>query len=328
MLDRGITLTGLDGANPLGFLAALGTLQVLDYRARQRGTALPRLSWANDGCWRPTVHGVPSMDTLIGEVVEDLASWADNPCLLLAYDESGEELLDPREPTVKATRDLKPRPGAMRAFLDGLARGAEATASASAPPELRRSLDMAAAYGSELIQDNNGNTKPTAFHFTAGQQQFLKAVADLQSGVTAEDFEEALIGPWRRESTLPNMSWDSTNARLYALRANNPSGDKKTTIAGADWLAYVGLATLPSFPRGSRLATTGVAGGWKDSAFTWPIWTCRATRRVVGSLVATPDAGKLTPVRRRELGIAAVFTSRIARTDQGGYGSFSPADVR
>jgi hypothetical protein len=180
----------------------------------------------------------------------------------------------------------------MRAFLEDLAKRSALRQSLTHRLELRRALDTAAAYGNEFVQDNNGNTKPTAFHFTAGQQQFMKAVSDLQAGVTAADLSEALVGPWRRESTLPNMSWDATNARLYALRATNPSGDKKTTVAGADWLAFVGLGALPSFPSGNRLLTTGIKGGWKDSAFGWVVWTRPATYRVVGSLLRS---AALTP---------------------------------
>jgi hypothetical protein len=192
---------------------------------------------------------------------------------------------------------------------------------------LRRALDTAAAYGSELIQDNSGNTKPTAFHFTAGQQQFMKAVSELQLGVVDADLREALVGPWLRESTLPNMSWDSTNARFYALRATNPSGDKKTTVAGADWLAFMGLGLLPSFPRGGRLMTTCIKGGWKDSQFTWPVWEGPSTRRVASSIIRAAGLKELSPGERRARCIPAVFTSSISRSEQGGYGSFSPAEV-
>jgi hypothetical protein len=322
-----LVLTGLDGSNPLAFLAALGVLRVLDYRARQYARPIPKLSWVDDGCWRPVLLGPPGVDAVIGEVIEDKATWSNDPAFLLAYDESGEMLLDPRDSRRKATRDLKPRPDAMRAFLDGLASRTSWQCSPSELPLLRRALDTAAAYGSELVQDNNGNTKPTAFHFTAGQQQFMKAVSELQVGVDDADLREALVGPWLRESTLPNMSWDSTNARFYALRATNPSGDKKTTVAGADWLAFIGLGLLPSFPREGRLMTTCIKGGWKNSQFTWPVWEGPCTRRVASSIIRAARLRELSPGERRARGIAAVFTSSISRSEQGGYGSFSPAEV-
>jgi hypothetical protein len=38
----------------------------------------------------------------------------------------------------------------------------------------RSTSDIAASFFFELVQDNNGKTKPTALHFTAGQQPFLR----------------------------------------------------------------------------------------------------------------------------------------------------------
>lgn len=327
MSDSTVTLTGLDGANPLAFLAALGVLRTLDHRASLQQRPPPRLSWIDEGCWRPVLHGPPTLDAIIGEILEDKSTWADDPAFLLAYDETGERLVDPRIDGTKITRDLKPKPSAMREFLESLA----ARASSKTPTEevlpLHRALETAAAYGSELIQDNNGNTKPTAFHFTAGQQQFMKAVAELQAGVESADLKEALAGPWMRGSTLPNMSWDATNARLYALRATNPSGEKKTSIAGADWLAFIGLAALPAFPIRDRLQTTGVKGGWKDSVFTWPTWDGRITWRVARCLCRTRKVADLPAEQRKARGIVGVFSSSISRSDQGGYGSFAPARV-
>lgn len=323
-----LTLTGLDGANPLAFLAALGVLRVLDHRARHYQRPLPKLSWVDDGAWRPVIHGCTNIDTLIGELLEDIRSWADEPALLLAYDETGERLVDPRKARGSIARDLKPRPAAMREFLETLASGAAKPLDASGRWKLRRALDTAAAYGSELIQDNKGNTKPTAFHFTAGQQQFLRAVAELQAHVTADDLREAVMGPWLRQSTLPNMGWDATNARLYALRASNPSNEKKTSVAGADWLAFVGLGTFPVFPVGDRLATTGIEGGWKDASFTWFVWEGPVTQRVASSIVRDCEVSELTRAARRARGVGAVFRARILRSDQGGYGSFAPADAQ
>ncbi|HSH29655.1 MAG TPA: type I-U CRISPR-associated helicase/endonuclease Cas3 [Thiohalobacter sp.] len=52
-----LLLTGIDGANPLGFLAALGTLVVL----HQAGCTDARLAWRRGVTWQPTLTGL-SMD--------------------------------------------------------------------------------------------------------------------------------------------------------------------------------------------------------------------------------------------------------------------------
>jgi CRISPR-associated endonuclease/helicase Cas3 len=53
--DDALVLTGLDGGNPLGFLAALGTLLVL----RQNAYPQARLSWRRTAIWQPVLTGVP-----------------------------------------------------------------------------------------------------------------------------------------------------------------------------------------------------------------------------------------------------------------------------
>jgi len=54
----GVVLPGLDGANPLGFLAALGTLVVL-HGAGERGA---RLSWRRARTWTPVLRGMSATD--------------------------------------------------------------------------------------------------------------------------------------------------------------------------------------------------------------------------------------------------------------------------
>jgi hypothetical protein len=189
-------------------------------------------------------------------------------------------------------------------------------------------MDQVAAYGSELVVDGNGRLKPTGFHFTAGQQVFLEMALKIRDGLTREDLVEALAGPWTRASKLPSLSWDAAAVRVYALRATNPSAEKRGGVPAADWLAFVGMAMFPSIPRRGRLATTGMRGGWKDSVFAWPIWVRPATAATVRSLLAWPSLPEASPSEMTARGVALVFESAVARSDQGGYGSFSPATVR
>jgi CRISPR-associated endonuclease/helicase Cas3 len=56
--DEAFALTGLDGGNPLGFLAALGTLLVL----RRGGCPLARLGWKRTATWQPVLTGVSPAD--------------------------------------------------------------------------------------------------------------------------------------------------------------------------------------------------------------------------------------------------------------------------
>jgi hypothetical protein len=126
---------------------------------------------------------------------------------------------------------------------------------------------------------------------------------------------------------LPVLGWDGTASRDYALRASDPSTDKKQGVPGADWLAFRSLALLPVAPQGDRIVTPGCYGGWKDGCFEWPLWTVSLEAEVVRSLLGLGDIGKTKPNERKALGLGIVYQSRIKRSDQGGYGSFAPAQV-
>jgi hypothetical protein len=251
------------------------------------------------------------MEEIVDIVLRDAAARADDHALQFAYDADGSSVASSADGSI---RDLKPAPAGARALLEHAA-----TAD-------RRIAAQAAAWFSELVQDNNGNTKPTAFHFTAGQQAFLAMVEDLRVGLRAEHVQEALLGPWLNTSSLPSLSWDASVARLYALRAGNPAKERRGSVPGANWLASLGLAFFPVVVRSGRLFTTGVTGGWKDSTFTWPVWSPCAESTAIASLLRL-NAAAWTQRERAAYGIETVFCSRILRSDQGGYGSFAPAAV-
>jgi hypothetical protein len=303
-------LTGLDGQNPLAFFAALGLLRVLDERLPAKH-ARPRLCFRDDGRQTAHLHTSLSFDDICGLVLEDAGGRYGALALALAYDKDGEMVAAEDE---GAIADLKPPLGKAGDYLRGLL-GMD-----------RRSLDLGASFLSDLVPDNNGNTKPTALHFTAGQQKFLEMVTQLRTSLQRAHLEEALLGPWRGADPLPSLSWDSTVARQYALRASDPSKEKRGSVAGANWLAVIGLSYFPVNARRGRLVTTGVVGGWKDSVFGWPVWSPACTRHEVSSLLRG-DVTKLTRPEREALGVTQVFRSAITRSDQGGYGGFSPADV-
>jgi hypothetical protein len=294
-----IVLTGLDGANPLGFFAALGVLEVLSERGMPA-----RLQWRDEGVWRPVLTGFDGgCDALVGWIDEDRISCNAEPALGLEYD---------------GKRDLKPAPAVFRSYLEQLVAQAESGR--------RRGVDWASAFATDVAIDSNGNTKPTALHFTAGQNQFLKMVTELVGDVTAKDIREALMGPWRYERPLPVMGWDATMARDYALRASNPSGEKKLGVPGADWLAVRGLTFLPVVPVKGGVKTTGCTGSWKRGDFRWGLWTVPLGSAVVRSTLRL-ELDQMVAEERAARGIGVVFKCGIKRSDQGGRGTFEPATV-
>ncbi len=305
-MSRQHVLRGLDGTNPLAFLAALGTLRAAGCGAR--------LHWRHEGRWRPVLTLPDDTSHPAELVMAHLERWRTGHTLPTALDleyakaEKGSE--------GKRVRDLKPPPGDFRAFL-----GRAAKAWPSDPD----AADFAAAYATESGRDGKGNTKPTAFHFTAGQQAFLDMVIALRDELTRSHVDEALDGPWRYESTLPVLRWDVSGERLYALLASDPATDKAQGVPGADWLAFLGLSFFPTVARGAHTFTTGFEDRSKEPWFCWPLWTAPLTHDVLRSLLAL-DLRDASPDERRARGVTLLLRSRARRSDRG-YGNFSAASA-
>jgi len=261
------------------------------------------LSWRREGAWRPVLDGPESEDELVRVLDEDRLAWAQATALQLRYGNK---------------RDLKPTPALFRKFLlDCMAEPRERW-----PGGAR----MAASFGSELCTDLSGSAvKPTALHFSAGQQQFLRELRQIREAASPECLRQALLGPWVPTTRIKSLGWESTGQRSYALRAQNPSGDPRPALPGLDWLAFRGLALLPTAPVGKHLRTACCAGSWKHGWMRWPLWQPPASRDGVAALVVTRKLAALSEDERRARGVAAVFRARILRSASGGYGSFSPS---
>jgi hypothetical protein len=305
-------LGGLDGSNPLGFLAAVGLLRWL---VDECGHTEARLSF-RPGEWRAVLHDGPPLDALVADIAGDARGWVARAPLAFTYTVTKEKK---GVQVTETCHDLKPPPDQLRDWLHGLRAAGDATAVA-----------FAAAFGPELGRDGGGMVKPTALHFTAGQQEFLGAACEIANLLVEDDVREALLGPWRYARAAKTLRWDGAGSRGYAYRADDPSDGKNKSgqNPGADWLALQGLPLLPTASRGSATLTAGCGGGWKAGGyFRWPLWDRPAGLGTVRSLLVSADVERWTPAQRRVTGISAVFACGITRTDQGGYGSFEPAHV-
>lgn len=301
-----IQLPALNGRNPLGLFAALGALDVC-HRRLPAGVA--RLRWLDDLQPTAVLEGPDSVDHLVELCDQDREAWLTSSILTWGPDGTPIE-------------DLKPHPDDLRSWIRLVHE--EYLASGD-----RRDIDLLAALVAEGATSGKGETKPTHFHFTAGQQRFLTMVRELCREVDATRLREALVGPWRYDSPLPVLGWDGRGERIYALRGVDPAKEKKLGVPGADWLAFIGLRFFPvtvGTTRAGRgqLVTTGCSAGWKRGTFTWPLWGVPLSTSVIASLVADRHIVAMTPADRAALGVFDVVQAPIRRTDQGGYGSFGP----
>ena len=296
---RNTHLTGLEGTNPLGFLAALGVQVAFAAKSTQ-----PKLWWSDD----VIPHAVTdyTVDCIVEQVMDVLPSWKESPAI--------NPTLRDNSPMPKGD-ELKISSDNIRRYLDQARQGQIAG-------------DLGLSLVAEGSVDKQGVAKPSDLYFTAGQQKFLASIRQIMGGVSDTDVRSGLLGSWKYSSNLPSLGWDVTDDRTYALSSCNPSSEKKLTNPGPEALAILGLSTHNVFARSSRTMTLGCSGTWKKSKYTWPIWNRPASPYSVKSLLAHARIGD----ERRHRWFASwsihmILQSTIRRSAQGGYGTFSPPEV-
>lgn len=297
-------IVGLDGSNPLGFLAALGLLRVVP------GV---KLGFCEDGAFQAFVEGLddPTSDIASAIVTDAERAASKGAAWRLTYTKAATKKKGPQE-----VADLKPPPADFRAFLGNCVDSWVAGDTEGAA--------YAAAFATDVAVDGKGNTKPTAFHFTAANQTFLGAVEEVRASVTREWIEASLFkGNGDRPGS--NLRWDPGAERNWALMADNPNEAGTRVDAPQEWLAFRGLPLLPSFPCGSRIITTGVVGRSEAMTFSWPLWSSAASLQTIRSVLQI-DWKRQSMKDRLLRGVFAICSSSIKRSSQG-FGNFGPSAV-
>ena len=304
-------LDGIDAANPLGFLAAIGTLAAA---TRIWPTGAVRLGWETRlGGWRPVLA---------------VASDVDRSELVEALDRSLRAMSD--HPAFSAPDNLS-------VPVETFSEWAKA-AQGTARPSDRLYADLVAAFGSEAVQSTNsgkpnGNNADTAFrHIGAGQQRFFACVRSLVQDTRDIHLAKTLFEPWRYDDPLEKHSlrWDPNDDVRRALRWNDPSGDPERRRSGAMWganrLAIEALPLFPTAPGGRGLETTGfLKDAGRPIRWTWPVWNGLLSIDAVRSVLALRELQVTVPNRvvLARLGIVEVF--RVYRVMQDKYRNFSAA---
>lgn len=294
---------GPDGANLLGFLAAVGTLVTLTHAWPERNV---RMSWVRRVAWRPVWHveADSTEDELLDALYRELARRADAP----EFNELGDSL--PVEADV---------------FRRSAYRAAE-----SATPSDRRFADFLAAFGCDAVTDREGRIQDTALRAVGGgKQRFLAFMRTLARETTRDHVRAALFELWHYEDGAPSMRWDPADDRRYAYRADNPATSSQfpiRTVRGANRLAIEALPCFPTVPRRRRLETAAFSAVGGRPAIRWPIWDAWLTVHTLQSLLIHPALGTpLDAVPLHAQGVVEVFRSR--RITEGQYRNFTPAEA-
>ena len=286
--EEGLLLPGLDGDNPLGFLAALGLIRTIDSASAQSGAF--RLWWTpQNGTW---VAKVCLADTARVDPDELLET------LLEILSSSGENHPARRWAT----------------FTDG------------SPDEIRQliadTLDpWSACIGIEPLPETD-HAKRLSQLQTARKDYHVKAIANLLKGVTREQLERTLFSEWTYTDPLEGLTLhlDPTEDRRHAYQWNQPAGDpdRKThgNMTAANRLALEAFAFFPIVHTGTMSQTLGFRGHFaRDTCWTWPLWKHGVNASVIQSLLALPELQETEPSQQtreylRARGIAAVMRTR------------------
>ena len=305
-----IVLSGLDGANPLGFLAALGTLCVLDRTWRERHV---RLRW--DGCsgYRAVIaaHGALSVEEVISGIRAGLTP-IDGFFPKSLVDAALKSSPQNKKGKPKWEGKLRLPAAAFRAHLKETRHSNRDTPS------------FALAWGHEFATKEYEKIEciePTPFDFTAGNQGFPRMVSDLCAMTDRIDFRETLFGPWRYADKEPSLRWDPLDDRRYALRWTDPTREDVQTVWGANRLALEGLAFYPNIVTATGRRIPGLTEHKGKRRWRWPLWRKAASVPVVRAVILT--AGSATEAQLRAMGVAAMIESAIVQPT-GYYRNFTP----
>lgn len=317
-MSSGILLSGVDASTPLGFLAALGLLRILDEGAGGDGSTGRRLAFRETGRWRPVFEGVDSVEALVACVRADVEAWNDSPVLGFRYvkvKKKGPSRFGGLTPPLAVLRGWmleRLRAGDQRSleYICGLV--AE-TATQAVDEEDLASPEQLRAEGIPFDESVPADRSclQTPFDFSSRNMQFLdqidcirKAVAASPDWIESELTREQPVSDWDR-----TMGWDTTAKAPGAQYPQRATANRPTT----EWLAFRGLAFLPVFGRGKSVRATACRGRRLSGEFIWPVWLPSASARAARSLLAYPLLESAKPSALRALGIAQVFRSRFSK---------------
>lgn len=313
-------LPGLEPDNLLAFLALLGLLHALE---AARPEWRPRAAWDLDNPpLRPVlVTAEPQSEGAIGEAAAQGAR-----ALAAQYHFPAEAA------NADAQRDLN----------YSMVQARELLTEATVGRNRERAGLWAALMSDAAGKDGVIEATPLCLLFGQGHQHFLDRLSgvpqmaapptrgrgnDAVQLTDSDTIVEALFQPWTRQDPTPSFRWDPGEDVRYALRAEDPSGDKSTTQHGANRLATLGLPTLTVAPmqRGNRVRLQligGVTGG--EFSVAWPIWRDPASLAAIRVMLTHPDL-VIGPAGLTHLGVEQVYRSR--RINVGKFTNFTRAEI-
>ena len=304
---QSLLLKGLDGSNPLGFLAAIGTAVVLHGMFPEI-----RLGWkSTHNGWRPLIINCCEDEEDFSKKLETALKNA--PMTVFNIDNRM-----PFEVT-KFSRALK-------------------DAQRSSSMKQRRDADLLAAFGTDLYpNEDDQKFQDSSFRMVrsgdSAKRGFPFYVKTMRKEINIDHVRRTIFHNWDYQDKRYSLRLDPIEDQRYALRWRDPSKSSSTddigTMLAANSLAVEALQLFPSLLIGSKLQTTGFQQlGRRESYFVWPIWTPMVKIDPLRSLLTLPDLN----IRKNSLphsslaqrGIKEVYRSRRIAQNQY-YSNFLPS---
>jgi hypothetical protein len=350
-----IRCEGLDGSNPLHFLAALGVLRLAsldDHGAR--------LAWTSEPPHTPLIQTELDESATHSAIarhlgIRGLAALRTRRRRLLGLQESAQRALescanDKRGKT--AAKELKEQVRVRRERLRriedvlrdrvdaGLAKahpfaalaasihqvpqvGLRDAAARADPPLWRTLLPGLAADRSRQYKKDEAGLSRTRFSFSNGGsgKALLKDFRANLTRVRLADGGRDLLGFATAPEEITGLMWNPAEQRNYALRWRSPEDDATLSVPIHNVLAFVGLSFFPVVPANPSDRTNGFDDA--ERCFTWPLWSAALRVDTVASLLAGAFMRDDSAVQSTARGLVARFRAEVVMVDKRNF--FSPS---
>jgi hypothetical protein len=288
-----VACPALDGREPLGFLAALGTLRLLADHADPAAT----LHWS-------TTDASAVLDTTVAETSAALAAW-----LAGIVDSIGQRQVIPGAP------DDLPPPGAAPDRIR-LAPAVLRQYVSSLEGDRRANHQWVASFVTDLAVDDKGRAAISLLAAPSGNRSMRTMLEKpLELIRQSPDRLGEALQNWVR---VPDYTGEYLDHRVLFDAADAPDGkSRERGVPGATWLALMAYPLLRTTSLDGRTpATTGWRRTPAGPVFEWPLWQPPLTAEAVPVLLEHPAVHSVDPSRQhthQALGIFAIHRAQRRR---------------
>lgn len=297
-----LSMRGLRPDNPLGFLAALGSLRTLSDIDAAAGW---EMRWSRECAEIRRRDGRLITEKGVAVDIAERLGRQDSP-LGLPYPMKGD--------TDKHRKTYED-------FLRDLSQSIDVASKKGDTASARRLLDFKACIACRNTHSGKAGGKATdrvaesQFRMVSGNATLFSIVSKIieKGGAGPDSIHSSLFEPWPYLDNGYSLNWDPTlTGRNHASSPSAPESAFSPSVHGANRVAFEALTLYPVVDDGRAIQTTG----WDGAKFTWPVWGGFAGLDEVRGILST-GYEKIGADEREQMGIT-LYTATKIRIDSGG----------